>query len=183
MRSKLSGIARLGLGAVAFTGMTLTTTSAKAACGYAPAGKAGIHMPMLNQAGADWHEHGDSIVGQWQTVYTATGGAIFNETIKQWHADGTEFESAFLPPPVGNICIGVWKEVGHSKVKLHHMGWLFDGSGTTTANGSFILDEEDTVAGDGKTYTGTFTFTPYSMDGTAGTPVTGTVKATRVTVD
>jgi hypothetical protein len=183
MRLNFGGVRRGVLAGCAFAGVMLAASPAKAACGYAPAGKGAIRMPMLNQAGEDWHERDSSIVGLWQTVYTTSSGAVFNQTLKQWHSDGTEFESAFLPPPAGNVCIGVYKEIGHSKVKLHHMGWLFDGSGTTTANGYFVLDEIDTVAGNGKTYTGTFTFTPYTMDGTVGTAVSGTIAATRVTVD
>jgi hypothetical protein len=181
MLFKHVGMTRLGLSAFALAGMLFTASSAKAACGYAPAGHAIPHFAMLGQAEADWHEH--SIVGLWQTVYKTGGGEVFNETLKQWHSDGTEFENAFLPPAAGNVCVGVWKEVGHCKVKLHHMGWLFDGTGKTTANGTFILDEEDTLAEDGKTYTGTFTFTPYTIAGEKGTPVTGSITATRVVVD
>jgi len=177
------GMSRLGLGAMALAGLMLTGSSAKAACGFSPAGKGMPRMPMMSGAGGgDWGEHWDSIVGQWQVTYKA-GGEIFNETIKQWHSDGTESESAWLPPASGNYCSGVWKDLGHGKVKLHHMGWLFDGTGKTTASGYFLFDEEDTVAEDGKTYTGTFTFTPYSIEGMKGTAVSGTVEATRFTVD
>ena len=183
MSFKFTGMTRLGLGTIALAGMLLTANSAKAACGYAPLGKGVVPLPMLGQATADWQGHEPSIIGLWQTVYKTSTGAIFNETLKQWHVDGTEFESAFLPPAAGNVCIGVWKEDGYLKIKLHHMGWLFDGTGKTTANGMFTLDEVDTLAANGNTYTGTFTFTPYTTEGAKGTAVTGTIKATRVTVD
>jgi hypothetical protein len=184
MLFKHVGMTRLGLGAFALAGMLLTASSAKAACGFAPLGAKAPIMPMLGAGvGGDWHEHEDTIVGLWRTTYTMTGGGVFNETLKQWHSDGSEFESAFLPPAAGNVCMGVWKDMGHRTVKLHHMGWLFDGTGKTTANGIFTLDEEDTVAEDGKTYTGKFTFTPYSIAGEKGTSVTGTIAATRITVD
>jgi hypothetical protein len=34
------------------------------------------------------------IVGLWGVVYTA-GGELFNQSIDQWHSDGTEFENAY----------------------------------------------------------------------------------------
>src|SRR5437879_13175186 len=86
------------------------------------------------------HADGDSkehatIVGLWHVPYTATydnnfppGGPYpptpfpFLESFKTWHADGTEFENAFLPPAGGNICFGVWKDLDDRIVKLHHIG-------------------------------------------------------------
>jgi hypothetical protein len=137
---------------------------------------------MLGQAeGGEWRDAHDPIVGLWHVVYTA-GGKVFNETLDQWHSDGTEFENAFLPPAVGDICFGVWKATGWHTVKLHHIGWTFDGTGTTTADGTFTLDENNKVAEDGKTYTGTFTFKTFPNEG-KGVEVTGTILATRITVD
>ena len=48
---------------------------------------------------------------------------------KTWHADGTEFENAFVPPAGGNICYGVWKDLGKGTVKLHHIGLMFNSDG------------------------------------------------------
>ena len=67
-------------------------------------------------------------------------------------------------------------------MKLHHIGWTFDGTGTTTANGTFTLDENNKVSEDGKTYSGTFTFKTFPNEGTS-VVVTGTILATRITVD
>ena len=76
-----------------------------------------------------------SIVGLWHTNYTAeteSGAPIFPpvpfpfvETFKTWHADGTEFEQAFFAPAGGNICFGVWKDLGEGRVKLHHIGIMY----------------------------------------------------------
>jgi len=68
---------------------------------------------------------------------------------------------------------------------LHHVGWLFDPSHpTNSATNSFTLDEEVTVSHDGTTYSGTFTFKIWNLDGTP-TPVevTGTISATRIVVE
>ncbi len=100
-----------------------------------------------------------SIVGLWHVNYTATyddnfppGGPYpptpfpFLESLKTWHADGTEFENAFLPPAGGNICFGVWKDLGEGRVKLHHIGLMFNPDGSLAA--IFTDDETNTVASD-----------------------------------
>ena len=75
---------------------------------------------MLGAAGAEEESYSDGdadpIVGLWHVVYTS-GGKLFNETLDQWHSDGTEFENAFLAPAQGNICFGVWKPTGSHSVR------------------------------------------------------------------
>jgi hypothetical protein len=139
-------------------------------------------------------------VGLWHVLYTANsddnfppGGPFpttpfpFLESFKTWHADGTEFENAFLPPTGGNICFGVWKEVGDHRVKLHHIGLMFAADGSISS--IFTDDETLTVGSDGKTYKGTFDFKlwPPSYDAVGvGVPISevkGTIAATRITAD
>lgn len=131
-----------------------------------------------------------TIVGLWHVTYTAGpayGGGPFGESLKTWHADGTEFEQAFLAPDGGNICFGVWKDLGQGKAKLHHIGLMFDPGGDITA--IFTVDEINTVARDGKTYTGSFDFKIWGStyasvgDGTPAVEVKGTISATRLTAD
>jgi hypothetical protein len=125
-----------------------------------------------------------TIVGLWHLVYTnSADGSVFIQSFKTWHADGTEFENAFLPPTGGNICFGVWKQLGPGKVKLHHIGLMFDASGAI-AN-TFTVDETDTVALDGKSYSGNFDFKLYDATGNifTGVEVKGTTAGTRITVD
>jgi hypothetical protein len=166
--------------------LMLAATSARAACGLSEMRSgSGIKLPMLGQVAGEEESTFPGafpIVGLWHVVYTA-GNAVFNETLDQWHSDGTEFENAFLAPAQGNICFGVWKPTGPRAVRLHHIGWTFDPTSTGTANGTFTLDESNTVSRDGKSYSGTFTFTPFDLNGAAGPAVTGTIAATRITVD
>ena len=159
---------------------------ANAACGITGLGtRSPIKLPMMAQAeGLPFGgTASNSIVGLWHVIYTA-GGQTFNDTFDMWHSDGTEFEAAFLPPEAGNICYGVWKEVGGT-VHLHHIGWLFTpGSTPGTATGTFTLDEINTVSRNGMSYSGSFTFQVYDMNGVAqGGPVTGTMLASRITVN
>lgn len=167
--------------------LLLGSSTAKAACGLTGATtNTPVKLPLMaHAADLDFSTPSNqSIVGLWHVVYTA-GGSTFNETLDQWHSDGTEFENAWLAPDTGNICFGVWKQTGLRTVRLHHIGWLFTpGSNPSTASGTFTIDEFNTVSPDGKTYTGTFTFKTYNIDGSpTGVVVVGTIAASRITVE
>jgi hypothetical protein len=184
-----SQLSRGALTTLAAASLVFVAADARAACGsfLGPHPGAPVHMPMLAQAESETQDSlqdaKDPIVGLWTVVYTA-GGKTFNETIDQWHSDGTEFENAFVPVAGGNICFGVWKATGPRSVRLHHIGWTYDAVNGGTANGIFTLDENNTVSRDCKTYTGTFTFKAYDLKGNLlGEAVTGTMLATRITVD
>jgi hypothetical protein len=168
-------------------GLLFHPATARAACGNMTGG-ATFKMPPMLLGGANLNagddEHGSpSIVGLWHVLYTTDAHQPFNETLDQWHGDGTEFENATLPPAVGNICFGVWKEIAPRTVKLHHVGWLFNPNGSLA--GSFSLDEVNTVAKSGKSYKGTFVFRTYNTAGVynPGSEVKGTISAARITVD
>jgi hypothetical protein len=186
--------------ALVVLGLLLTPTGVKAGCGM-PAYKAGAAppIPFLGPHGDEKSDEPATIVGLWHVIYTATYASglpsppfptttpfQFVESYKTWHGDGTEFENAFLPPAGGNICFGVWKDLGDGRAKLHHVGLMFapDGSLSNT----FTVDEIDVVAPDGKTYCGSFEFKlfpPNDVFG-AGTPLAvakGTTAGTRIAVD
>ncbi len=182
-----NGLSRSAFAMVAVAGLLLTTASARAACGSfsGVALKSGAVLPMLGQAEEGLSEgsaSSASIVGLWHVVYTA-GGEIFNESLDQWHSDGTEFENANVPVAGGNICFGVWKTVGPRTVKLHHVGWTYDAGTVAFANGTFTLNETNVVAKNGQSYSGEFTFTVYDLSGNQLKQVKGTMKATRITVE
>lgn len=156
-----------------------------------PVASAGCGEPFRGQSSpaATWMSHQENsesngrptIVGLWHLQYTAADGSPFLESFKTWHADGTEFENAFLPPIGGNVCFGVWKEVGHLTVKLHHVGLMFNADGSIKA--TFTVDEVDTVAVDNKTYSGTFDFKVFDPGGNQVIEVKGTTAGKRITVD
>jgi hypothetical protein len=183
---------RGGLGLLAALCLLILPTGAKAAC--ASFGAAGltpaIKLPMVAQAAVGFtsaFETGNpTIVGLWHVIYTNSADqSTFNDTFDTWHSDGTEFESAYLAPLGGNMCVGVWKPTGLRSVTLHHVGWLFNPSTpAATATNIFTVDEEVTVSADNKSYSGHFTFKVWNLDGTP-TPVvaTGTMAATRITVN
>jgi hypothetical protein len=197
-------VALLGLG------LLFTTSGAKAGGGCAVGYKAGAapSLPFVSPQPDNHQEfdesNGHAIVGLWHVIYTATettSGPLpvplippgppssfqFVESFKTWHSDGTEFDNAFLPPAGGNICVGVWKDLGDRTVKLHHIGLMFASDGSIS--NIFTQDETDTVASNGKTYKGTFDlklWPPVFDQVGVGAPVQeikGTTAATRITVD
>jgi len=193
---------------LAVLGMLFVTSGAKAG-GCAVPFKAGAapSIPFVVPHGDDDHQSGEgpnghAIVGLWHVIYTATestSGPLpvpvippgppssfqFVETFKTWHADGTEFENAFLSQ--GSICYGVWKDLGDGRVKLHHIGLMFAPNGSIS--NLFTVDETNTVASNGKSYKGDFAlkiWPPFFDLVGVGTPVQeikGTTAATRITVD
>jgi hypothetical protein len=186
-------LCRGGLGLLAALCLLILPTGAKAACGsFGAAGLTpAIKLPMVAQAATGFpspffEASNPTIVGLWHVIYTNSADqSTFNDTFDTWHSDGTEFESAFLAPLGGNICVGVWKPTGLRSVTLHHVGWLFNPSTpAATATNTFTVDEEVTVAADNKSYSGRFTFKVWNLDGSP-TPVevTGTIAATRITVN
>lgn len=180
---------RGGLALLSVLCLLIIPTAANAACGRygMPALKTSIKLPAA--AIADSHLPGPweipTVVGLWHVIYTnGADQSTFNDTFDTWHIDGTEFESAFLAPAGGDVCVGVWRPLDARSVKLHHIGWLFDPANPTgTAINYFTLDEEVTVSEDNRSYNGSFTFKIWNLDGTP-TPaiVTGTMAATRITV-
>jgi hypothetical protein len=187
-----SWLSRGAVTIIAIAALMFATTGAHASCanltGLASNGP--IKLPMFAQAANDLGlPSSDTIVGLWHVEYTMLppGGppTLMNISLKEWHSDGTEFENAYLPPDGGNICFGVWKTVAPRTVHLHHLGWLFTpGSTPPTATGYFIQDETDILSRDGNSYTGTYKFQAYNMEGAPlGGEVNGTIAATRITVN
>ncbi len=177
---------RAAFAVLLISGMLFTAVDSKACA--SPTGKASAaHKMPFQEPSNDVYD--PTIVGLWHTMYTITGAppaqSLFLESLKMWHRDGTEFENAVLPPTGGNVCVGVWKEVGPRTVKLHHTGLMFDTTdlSTNALVATFTVDETDTVALDGKTYTGCFTFKQFDLDGNLKVTISGTIAATRISVD
>jgi hypothetical protein len=149
-----------------------------------------------------WAQYDARIVGLWKFSFTAKGntngvsdGTLVDQGYVQWHSDGTELLNSFRAPTTGQFCMGVWEQVGESTYKLNHfaLGWNFDanapvtapGTGGATFAGTTNIREEIWLDDSDNSYTGTFTLTSYTPDGSLvvpPTPIKGVVKATRVTV-
>lgn len=158
--------------------LTFVATAASATCfdqgrGTGPAVPSALIAKM---AGSPSTFHG-SIVGLWHVTYTTSDGQPFQESYDVWHRDGTELETANVNPITGNVCVGVWKQVG-SEVHLHHVGWGFDTAGNLI--GGFTVDDVLTLGNHGNSYSGSFDFKQYDTSGNLLLEVTGTISATRI---
>lgn len=129
------------------------------------------------------------IVGMWIVTYyvgpfRGDDTPQFDRAIQQFSSDGNELmNSALFPPVVGNVCFGVWKDLGHDTFKLRHIGWTF-----TTANafeGTFRLSVALTVGPGGDAFSGTYTSDVLGPDGKVldGSAAEGDVIATRFEVE
>jgi len=151
-------------------------SSAKA-CAEPGKAAASPAMPWLeHQDDSNWQQ---TVVGLWHVNYTQSDGTPFVQSFKMWWSDGIEFDNALMPPTGGNICYGVWKQTGRATVKLHHIGIMWGSDGKIA--GTFTQDEEDTVASNGKSYSGNFDFKQYDPSGNLVADIKGTTAAKRVT--
>jgi hypothetical protein len=148
------------------TALALTCLSSLTAQAASPAGK-----------GGGGGTQGGSIVGLWEVHYFAGTEEVF-QSYDQWHSDGLEFEVANLAP--GAVCQGTWKQMASSIVQLFHVGWNFDANGATT--GYFQETQTNTVSLDGNSYDGTYDTKDYDTAGNQLDELTGTLHATRLSV-
>jgi hypothetical protein len=123
------------------------------------------------------------LVGMW-TAEFRVGDALYDQTFQHFHSDGTEnILSNGLPPSLGNVCLGVWKQVGPRTVRLRHMAWNWDADGHFA--GTFVMVVTLKVDRAGNRYTGTFVADSLDLSGDPipELHVEGVVRATRITVD
>lgn len=140
-----------------------------------------------------------SIVGLWKVEFIAKGntngipdGALIDFGTATWHEDGTEeMVSGGRNPTTGDVCMGVWQQVGRATFKLAHVALAWQ-SGAYVGPATIV--ERVTVDGTGSTFQGTFTITQYVASMAPGmefdestvvppTPITGVITGTRVTVN
>ena len=149
-------------------------------------------------------DRNDSIVGMWRVTLVSDGtaypaqipfGAVVDFGTQQWHSDGTEFLiSGGRAPSTGDVCMGVWEQVGHRTYKLKHLALAYASSDTPPALGGpvipagyigpGIIREMVTVSATGNTFEGTFTIDQFAKDEvTLLQHIAGRVVGARVTLD
>ena len=120
----------------------------------------------------------NSIVGLWHDVHTASDGTLFLEGYDTWNASGTENELGNLPPAGGDLCVGAWVKQGSMIMLTTHVTWLYDLNNNFV--GTLNMTQQNKVAKDGNSYTGTFDAKFYDPNGTQFNEVTGTTTADRL---
>jgi hypothetical protein len=106
-----------------------------------------------------------SIVGLWNSEFLlGDGPARYDQTFQIIHADGTEMMvSNGLPPALGNVCVGIWKQIAPRTFKLKHMTWNWDGNGGFA--GTFLMTVTLRLDRRGASYTGSWSADSYNPDG------------------
>lgn len=143
-----------------------------------------------------------AIVGLWRFEARLDGAQnglpdefLFDWGLATWHDDGTEIQfSAARTPSSGDVCMGVWQQVGRNKFQLNHVALgLTPPSASGTYLGPAEIQYNITVDGTGNGYSGRFTLTQYAAlpsdvpfsefdQSQVVVKFTGFVKATRVTM-
>ena len=169
----------------------LLSPRAEAACASAAAkaGFAATKAPGLaaHLNGSDDDSKGGSngsIVGLWITTFlVGQGPAIWDQGFEQWHSDGTELNvDNAVPPTLGNVCVGVWKQEGRT-IRLRHFTFNWNPDGTKA--GTFTLLMTATVGHGGKSLSGRYVSDSYDLEGNVIPELhgEGVVRATRITAD
>ena len=170
----------------------------------------GRFVPAVYRLGADGAafvqtsamlDDNPAIVGTWEFEFRAKNdvqfpdGTLIDFGTNQWHEDGTEITiSGGRTPAVGDVCMGSWRQVGHSKFRLTHvaMGYGPPPGPATGYGGVTVIDVTVTVDPSGDSYHGWFTLTQYHLKFDPNVPFSefdtsqvdyqfgGTVTATRL---
>ena len=145
---------------------------------------------------------GAAIVGLWEFEWRAKGnaagppdGTLLDFGTVVWNEDGTEVTiSGGRAPAVGDVCMGAWRQVGHSTFRLTHLAMGYGPpSGPPTGYGGLAeLQMQVSVSPDEDSFHGNFTLTQYKLKFDPNVPfsafdrseiafaLTGTVTAKRV---
>jgi len=178
------------------------------ACATAPGALAQCGLSYKSVKPMDWHpllkdgpalltigeyEH-PSIVGMWHVKFTARTmngksipDTVVDDSIAQWHSDGTEIMNSARPAQDGNFCLGVWTQTGPLSYYLNHIPWK--GNDTTNAESNGIgnpqggaqIFEQVFLSPGGNTFGGSFKLTAYNPDGSVAVWFTGVLTGTRIT--
>jgi hypothetical protein len=133
-----------------------------------------------------------SMVGLWHVAFIAEGntgpglppdGAPVDNALSTWHSDRTEETLSSRPPATGDVCMGVWKEIGDRHYILNHYGIAFDPTvDPNTPLGFANIRQDIILSQDGKTFTGKFTISQYDASGNLLVEIKGNLVGTRVTI-
>lgn len=173
---------------------TLIAGEAMASCFPTPSSRARLAVaPKLlfdahgSAAVADGDTAGsyDSIVGLWKVSFlVGSGPDVAYEGFQQWHTGGTEvMVDNGVPPSLGNVCVGVWKQVGARTYKLRHLTFNWDANGKPA--GTFVMLMTVRVDRGGHAYSARYTADSFDLSGNVipELHLEGRARGTRITVN
>lgn len=124
---------------------------------------------------------GRQMPGLWKFQFVNADGSTGDIGFDAFAAGGVEVINSFHAPEIGNVCLGVWKQVGPYHVKINHYAPLF-GPDLVTFVGTLNIQEDLILAHDWKSYQGSTVFTGYDPEGNLSFQATGSVQGTRYTL-
>jgi hypothetical protein len=88
-----------------------------------------------------------------------------------------------VPPSLGNVCVGVWKQTGTRTFSLRHVTFNWDANGQTT--GTFQVVITVRLDREGRTYAGTYVSDSFDLEGNRIPELhtEGRLRAARIRVD
>ena len=140
-------------------------------------------MPASAQSPSEGHTA--SIVGLWRATFlVGDGPAVAFEGFQQWHASGTEvMVDNGVPPSLGNVCLGVWKQTGPRTFSLRHVTFNWDANGQSTGTFQVVIHVQ--LNRSGGTYAGSYASDSFDLQGNPipGSHSEGRLRGVRITVD
>lgn len=209
-RAKRQGTRRIGPIVLGALGLAASSAASAGCASYLAASDSASEarlMPAVYHPGQDdgflrigapvpWDA---PIVGLWQVEFIAQGntngipdGALIDYGTATWHRDGTEaMVSGGRAPSTGDVCMGVWRQVGPATFRLNHVALAW-------GNGAYLgpakIVELVTLDSSGNGFHGHFTITQYAASAAPGhefdetnvvppTPIVGAITGKRVMTD
>jgi hypothetical protein len=144
-------------------GAACFTKEVKSALGRPPAGFDRASALLLS--GDDEREAQVSIVGLWRVAFlVGDGPTAAYEGFQHWHAGGTEvMVDNGVPPALGNVCVGVWKQAGPRTFRLRHVTFNWDANGKSTGTFQVLITVRVNRAG--TSYSGTYESDSFDLEG------------------
>jgi hypothetical protein len=143
--------------------MTRGRPASRVQRGPTRAARATLQLPEATLGSAA--ESHTSIVGFWNTTFLlGSGPDVFDQGFQQWHRDNTEMmvDNA-VSPSLGNVCVGVWKQIGPRTYTLKHMTFNWDANGALA--GTFILRMTVTLERSGNVFAGSYVADSFDLEG------------------
>jgi hypothetical protein len=202
LAKQIFGVLFSTIGAISMAHAACATAQWKQAWSPAADFHPAVFRPDRGQArlfAVNYGQDDAAIVGVWKFEMIAQStaknknpmpdGTVVDFGTAAWHGDGTEFQTSGLRNPAdGDVCQGVWAQIGPSTFQLNHyaLAWT-NGVYTGPADIRAIVR----VDSGGNHYSGGFQTDVYLASVTAGhefdettklVTITGSFTATRVTI-
>ena len=176
---------RLGLvafGVIAFANASATAYANCSDFASRAQRRAPINWMLQNEEGAyrlvtvAADDRSPEITGLWHLEFIVDN-AVVDAAYETFMADGNELMVDTTPPSFGNVCNGIWVQIG-KVYRVKHPSFLFNPDGSVS--GSAIIRTELRLSKKGDSFTGKTTIEIYDVAGNLLDTLKADARATRV---